>query len=443
MSKGLWRIILYILIILSPLLVVNYLLPDVLPENRTIYEIGKNFGLTAFMILMLQPLLAGRFKWIEAPFGMDMLLRFHKHMAILALCLLVLHPVLLAGGGIGWKLLIGIDLPWYIWVGKIALVLLLVNVALSLFQKPLGIKFEKWRCYHDILAPSIFVLVFFHSWFAGQDLKNPPLKYVWPVIPMVALGLLFYHRIFRPLNLACKPYRVLKVKQETTDVWTITLVPPAGTKKVYDYFPGQFHFITFHRGRNLPEEEHHWTISSSPTEPGIIASTIKSLGDFTSTIGKTRIGDTATVHGPFGRFSYMNHPHEQDLVFIAGGIGVTPLRSMLRHMNDIESEKSVLFIYANSDENNIVFRKELHEIANSNYPRLNLVHVLENPPGNWSGETGLLDREKLERLCKNKLKNAAFYVCGPPGLVETVIASLKNLGVPDKRIHLEIFSFIG
>ena len=136
MSKGLWRIILYMLIILFPLLVVNYLLPDVLPKNRTLYEIGKNFGLTAFMILMLQPLLAGRFKWIEAPFGMDMLIRFHRNMAIFALCLLVLHPVLLAGGGIGWKLLIGIDLPWYIWAGKIALVLLLVNVALSLFQSP-------------------------------------------------------------------------------------------------------------------------------------------------------------------------------------------------------------------------------------------------------------------------------------------------------------------
>jgi predicted ferric reductase len=443
MSKGLWRFILYIIIILSPLLMVTYLSPADIQKNNTIYEIGKNFGLIAFMIIMFQPLLAGRFKWIEAPFGLDMLIRFHRIMAIFALCLLLLHPVLLAGGGIGWKLLIGIDLPWYIWVGKIALLLLLVNVALSLFQKPLGIKFEKWRCYHDILAPSIFVLVFFHSWYAGQDLKNPPLECIWPVIPIIAFGLLFYHRILRPLNLACKPYRVLKVKQETADVWTITLVPPAGTKKVYDYLPGQFHFITFHRGRNLPEEEHHWTISSSPTEQGIISSTIKSLGDFTSTIGKTRIGDTATMHGPFGRFSYMNHPHEQDLVFIAGGIGVTPLRSMLRHMNDIESEKSVLFIYANSDENNIVFYKELHEIANSGHPHLNLVHVLENPPGNWSGETGLLDRDKLERLCKNKLKNAAFYVCGPPGLVDTVIAVLKDLGVPDKRIHLEIFSFIG
>jgi predicted ferric reductase len=162
-----------------------------LHKNGTIYEIGKNFGLTAFMILMFQPLLAGRFKWIEAPFGMDILVRFHKYMAIFALCLLVLHPVLLAGGGIGWKLLIGIDLPWYIWVGKVTLVLLLVNVVLSLFQKPLGIKFEKWRCCHDILAPSIFVLAFFHSWFAGQDLRNPPLECLWPVIVIIALSLLF------------------------------------------------------------------------------------------------------------------------------------------------------------------------------------------------------------------------------------------------------------
>jgi predicted ferric reductase len=442
MSKGLWRIILYMLIILSPLLVVTYLHPAALHKNGTIYEIGKNFGLTAFMILMFQPLLAGRFKWIETPFGMDILVRFHKYMAIFAVCLLVLHPVLLAGGGIGWKLLIGIDLPWYIWVGKITLVLLLANVVLSLFQKPFGIKFEKWRCCHDILAPLIFVLAFFHSWFAGQNLRNPPLECLWPVIIIIVLSLFFYHRIIRPVNLACKPYRVLNIKQETEDVWTITLVPPLGTKKVYDYLPGQFHFITFHRNRNLPEEEHHWTISSSPTELGIISSTIKSLGDFTSTIGKTRTGDTATVHGPFGRFSYMNHPHEQDLVFIAGGIGVTPLRSMLRHMHDTDSKKSVLFIYANSDEKNIVFRKELHEIANGNYPYLKLIHVLENPPENWSGESGLIDHDKLERLCKNKLKNAAFYVCGPPGLVEAVILNLKNLGVPDKRIHLEIFSFL-
>jgi predicted ferric reductase len=442
MSKGLWRLILYMLIILAPLLIITYCYPITLHENGIIYEIGKNLGLIAFMIIMLQILLSGRFKWIEAPYGMDILIRFHKHMAVFALCLLVLHPVLLAIGGLGWKLLIRVDLPWYIMVGKLTLMLLLVNVALSLFQNRFRIKFEKWRCYHDLLGPSISILAFSHSWFAGQDLQNPPLKYLWPLILIMGICLFFYHRIIRPLDLACKPYRVIKVKQETEDVWTISMVPPPGTKKVFSYVPGQFHFITFHRNRNLPEEEHHWTISSSPTEQGMISSTIKSRGDFTSTIGETRIGDTATVHGPFGRFSCMNYAHEQDLVFIAGGIGVTPLRSMLRHMHDTESEKSVLFIYANSDENNIVFRKELQEIFSGNYPRLNLVHVLENPPRNWSGETGLLDKAKLERLCKNKLSNASFYLCGPPGLVETALVNLKDLGVPDKRIHLEIFSFL-
>jgi predicted ferric reductase len=442
MFKGMMRIILYLLIILAPLLLVTIITPGTLHEQGILYEIGKNFGLTAFMILMLQPLIAGRFKWIEAPFGLDILIRFHKYMAFFAICLLILHPVLLAAGGLGWKLLIGIDLPWYIWVAKITLVLLLVHVGLSAFQNQIGIKFEKWRFSHNILAPLIFVLAFFHSWFAGQNLENPPLKFIWPVIVILALGFFFYHRIFRPMALAGKPYRVVKVKQETDDVWTVTMTPPAGTKKVYDYLPGQFHFITFHRSRDLPEEEHHWTISSSPTDHGIISSTIKALGDFTSTIGQTRTGDTATVHGPFGRFSYVNYPDEQDLVFIAGGIGVTPLRSMLRHMNHIELEKSVLFIYANSDEKNIVFRNELNDLAAGKYPRLKLIHVLENPPKNWTGETGLLNYEKIERFCQDKVKNAGFYVCGPPVLVETTIGHLKKLGVPDTRIHLEIFSFL-
>ncbi len=443
MPKALARILLYLLVILSPLLIVSQLNPIIFHKNITVYGIGKNFGLTAFMILMLQPLIAGRFKWIEKPFGLDLLIQFHRHMALFALFLLVLHPVLLAGGGIGWKLLVGLDLPWYIWAGKIALVLVVVHIFISLFQKPLGIKFEKWRHFHNILALVIFLMVFCHSWFAGQDLQNYPLKVLWPVILIFALGIFFYHRIFRPLSLACNPYRVLKVKNETENVWTITLVPPVGTKKVYDYFPGQFHFITFHRGRDFPDEEHHWTISSSPTEDGIISSTIKNLGDFTSTIGKTRIGHTATIHGPFGRFSYMNHPYEDNLVFIAGGIGVTPMRSMLRHMSDTQAKKKVLFIYANTDENNIVFRKELHEIANVPYPDLKLVHVLEYPSQNWQGETGKLDRDKLERLCQNKLANATFYVSGPPNLVKGVLGNLKDLGVPDNRIRREVFSFIG
>lgn len=442
MSKGLWRVILYVVLVLSPVLIITFFSPGTHHKQGFLYEIAKNIALVGFMILMLQPFLAGRFKWVEAPYGLDILIRFHKHMAVFSVCLLVLHPILLAAGGAGWKLLFGLDLPWYIWAAKIALVLLLINAGLSLYQTRLGMKFEKWRLWHDVLGPCILVLAFFHSWFAGRNLQHPPLEWIWPAILIIAATVFFYHRIIRPRKLGRRPYRVIEVKPEIDGVWTVNLAPPGRTGKVYDYEPGQFHFITFHRHRDLPEEEHHWTISSSPTEPGIISSTIKALGDFTETIGETRPGDKATIHGPFGRFSYMFHPKEKDLVFIAGGIGVTPLRSMLRHMHDLKKDKTVLFIYANPDEKSIVFRQELEKIAQNDHPQLELVHILENPGENWSGEKGVVNLGKIERLCGNRLKKAGFYLCGPSGLIESAIRHLKDLGVPDKRIHVEIFSFL-
>ncbi len=442
MPKGLWRIVVYVVAVLAPVLVVTFFSPGALHQRGVLYEIAKNFALVGFMILMLQPVLAGRFKWVEEKFGMDIVIRFHKHMAVFAVCLLVLHPVLLSAGGSGWRLILGIDLPWYIWIGRIALLLLLINAGLSLFQTRLRIKFEKWRFWHDILGPSILLFAFVHSWYTGRNLQDPPLEWIWPTIFLSAATIFVYHRIVRPGILGRNPYRVVEVKSEIEDVWSVTLIPPKGTGMVYDYVPGQFHFVTFHRDKDLPEEEHHWTISSSPTERGFITSTIKALGDFTSTMGRTKPGDTATVHGPFGRFSYRFHPAEKDLVFIAGGIGVTPLRSMLRYMRDTREDRSVLFIYANPDESRIVFKDELESIAQGDFPKLELVHVLEKPGEQWTGERGLIDREKIQRLCKGRLETSGFYVCGPPGLLEAIIDSLKSLGVPDGRIHLEIFAFL-
>jgi len=159
-------------------------------------------------------------------------------------------------------------------------------------------------------------------------------------------------------------------------------------------------------------------------------------------MGETRVGDRAAVHGGFGRFSYVLHPEERDLVFIAGGIRITPLMSMIRHMRDTRDTRRVLLLYANKDESGIVFSRELSEIEAGGYPSLRVVHVLGSPPPGWKGEAGFVDREKIQRLCGDKLDDKVFYVCGPPGLINAVLDALKALGVEDYRIRLEIFSFL-
>lgn len=433
----------YVLAILSPpalALIFGGLGGD---DKGLVYEAGRVAALAALAILSLQVVLTGRFKPVERVFGLDVLVRFHRCMAVFATALLLLHPLLLAAGGAGWGLLFRLDLPWYIWGGKLALVLLLANAIVSLFRRRIGLTFERWRLLHNILVPAILVLGFVHSWMAGYDPSHAPLRQLWPLLGAVSLAALVYHRWIRPRRLDQKRYRVIGMVSEAPDVRTIMLAPPKG-ERVFSYRPGQFAFFTFHRADDVPAEEHHWTLSSSPSEKGSLAITVKSLGDYTATMDGIRSGDTAAVHGPFGRFSCAFHPDEGELVFIAGGIGVTPLHSMIRYLRDSLDTRQVTFLYGNPDPENIVFREELEKIAAGNHPRLKVHHVLENPPDGWDGERGVIDREKIQRLCGAWLndRRAGFYVCGPPGLTETVVDILKELGVPKNRIHLEIFSFL-
>lgn len=438
MAGGLFRIVLYIILILAPLAIVTA--SGELTEGF-FYELGKNTSLAGFMIVMMQVLMGARIKWIERSFGLDILLRFHKYMAIFAAVLLILHPILLSIGRGSVDLFLALDQPWYIWLGKIALLILLITVGVSWYQRKLNLKFEKWRMMHDILGPAILVFIFIHSFVAGADLQRTPMRIFWIIVLIVAVGTFIAHRIIRPIQLRRRSWQVVDVHEESPGVHTVKLAPPEGGQ-VYDYYPGQFQFITFFRDRGLPVEEHHWTISSSPTQKGYVTSTIKALGDFTATIKDTRPGDTAAVHAPFGRYSYTLHPEEKDLVFTAGGIGITPLMSMLRHMRDTGDTRSVLLLYGNPDADHIVFRDELGQIEAGENPRLKVVHVLSNPGDDWNGERGIIDREKIERHCGRDLSGKTFYVCGPPPLIKGVISALQEMGVSHHQIRVEIFSFL-
>jgi ferredoxin-NADP reductase len=166
--------------------------------------------------------------------------------------------------------------------------------------------------------------------------------------------------------------------------------------------------------------------------------TIKESGDFTSTIGRIKPGDLVAVHGPFGRFSHVFHPNGDDLVFVAAGIGITPLMSMLRYMRDRRDPRRVLLVYANRGASDIVFRSELEQIESSGFPALKTIHILSRPPGDWVGRTGRLDTASLGSLCGG-FAGKAFFICCPPIMASGLIRGLKNAGVGPERIHTDYF----
>ena len=258
---ALLRMALYTLIVLAPLLIVAVLRPKT--DHGFIYTIGKNLALVGFTILAMQFVLSARLKWIEQPFGLNMLFDFHKTMAIVASLLIVAHPLLLASdraGGGGWHLIFGPEISWHIWLGRIALMLLLMHVLLAAFRFIIKLNYQTWRFVHDLGALVVFPLAFFHSWNAGGDFALLPMKLFWSALLAAAVGAFVWHRIVRPILLRRHPYEVTGVHEEADGVWTITLAPPTDMPR-FDFLPGQFHFLTFFRAPNLPVEEHHWTIS--------------------------------------------------------------------------------------------------------------------------------------------------------------------------------------
>ena len=425
--------LLYLLLILAPLAIFSTM--NAGSDHSRTEQVGIGCAVVGFTILALQFVITARLTWIEAPFGLDVLMILHRVMALVATAALLVHPVLIASGE-GWPLLTGLRVHWYIWVGRLALAVLLVQLLASLSRRIVRLPYERWRRMHNVFAPTILALGLIHGLAAGDHGHGAALV-VWAGLATMAFGSWLYSRVLRPRRLLQHPFRVLSVVSEAPHVWTLILQTPE--QRPFHFAPGQFQFLRLH-SEAVPIEEHPFSIASSPTQPGWLSLTIKESGDFTARIGRIRPGDHATVHGPFGRFSHTLHPGEGDLVFVAAGVGITPFMSMLRFMRDRRESRSVLLVYANRSPADIVFADELRAIEAVGFPRLKVVHVLSDAPASWVGETGRLDAVRLTSLCGG-VEDRAFYVCCPPPMTASMVRGLRRLGVSPRRLHTDQFSF--
>jgi predicted ferric reductase len=182
-------------------------------------------------------------------------------------------------------------------------------------------------------------------------------------------------------------------------------------------------------------ESHPFTISSSPTRDELSIS-VKSVGDFTSTIRNTSTSDLAYIDKPYGVFSFLNYD-AKNLVFIAGGIGITPFISMLRYIYDSKLDKNITLIWGNKSFADIAFKDELEKMG-SEMPSLKVIYIMSGQQ-DWQGEKGYVDAEKIKKYISD-FNVTQFFVCGPPVMMNGVIKALKQLGISKKYIHFERFA---
>jgi ferredoxin-NADP reductase len=231
--------------------------------------------------------------------------------------------------------------------------------------------------------------------------------------------------------------RLKERRPETTDV--MSFIFDLGGKQL-EYRPGQIlHYEldtpAFHdeRGNNR-----HFTISSSPTEEGIVMFTTRIRGSgFKETLRQAPVGYELTCETPEGEFILGQGETRIRHVFIAGGIGITPYRSILRYAADMNEPLNVLMLYFNRSSADIIFRRELESIARQ-MPQFSLVNVLTEPEKGWKGEHGKLGETILRKSIPDP-GGLSFWVSGSPGMVSTCRELLELIGVKEQNIRTERF----
>lgn len=200
------------------------------------------------------------------------------------------------------------------------------------------------------------------------------------------------------------------------------------------YKAGQYMIVSLKPGK---EWARPLSISSSPTEKGYIEFTKKlTESSFSAALNELRPGDRVGVKYPFGKFTLDDA--SKKIAFLSGGIGVTPVRSICKYVVDKMTGTDAVLLYGNSSREDIVFKEDFDLMAKS-YPRLRVVHVLSSPCKDFPCESGYI-RDEIIRKEIPDFSDRKFFICGPPGMVESMKKILlEELGIDKKNIITEGF----
>src|SRR5258705_1354841 len=207
-----------------------------------------------------------------------------------------------------------------------------------------------------------------------------------------------------------------------------------------DFKPGQYFWVTLLDPPYDDEKgpRRHISVVTSPNERGVLGLCTR-LRDtaFKRSLAELPIGAEVDVEEPKGNF-LLPEDTDQPYVFIAGGIGITVFRCMLRYIVEEQLPHRITLVYSNRDRESAAFLDELHQLEQVN-PNLRVVLTMTEDPG-WEGETRRIDAEFLRDHLGDELQSFTYLIAGPPGMVDGVVRTLEAVGVAEERVRPARFS---
>jgi 3-phenylpropionate/trans-cinnamate dioxygenase ferredoxin reductase subunit len=434
--QGAFWIAVYLILVLAPLFIL--LLGPVARTKGFWLEFSVALGFSGLAMIGLQFALTARFKHIKSPYGSDIVYYFHRQISVAAVLIVVAHPLILfVTSPSTIKLLNVASAPWRARAGVAAIFVLFVITASSLWRRGLGLEYAHWRRLHGILAILIVILATAHVVGVGRHVATPWKTALWIIYASFWIGLLVWVRIVKPVIELRTPYVVESVTQERGQAWTVAIRPVGHEGIRFD--PGQFAWLTMWASP-FSDREHPFSFSSSATVPERLEFTIKEVGDFTARIKTAERGQLIYLDGPYGAFTCDRHYNAPGYVFIAGGIGITPIMSMLRTLADRGDRRHLLLVYANRTWADVTFREEIATLTSR--LTLSVIHVLSQPHAGWEGEQGRVSESLLRKHLPVAAPDCDYFICGPVPMMQATEKALKSLGIPLRNIHTEVFNLV-
>ncbi|GGN01503.1 ferredoxin reductase family protein [Streptomyces fuscichromogenes] len=412
--------------------VVAYFFAEAGFASNALIVIGRLFGLYGALVMAFQLVLVARLPWLDRRIGMDRLTSWHRWTGFALLWTLLAHVVFISfgyadGAGVGpvSELVDLAETTEGVLRAVVAFGIILVVGAVSARYARRRLAYETWHFIHLYTYVAV-VLAFSHQVAVGTTFTaSAAATAYWYALWGVALGSVALGRLVLPLwRNQRHQFQVSAVVPESDNVVSVHV-----TGRDLDRLgaqAGQF-FLWRFLTKDRWWQANPFSLSAAP-DGRTLRLTAKAVGDGSAGLRHLKVGTRVFAEGPYGAFTTL-HRRRTESLLIAGGVGVTPIRALLE---DIEGHAIV--VYRVGTDRDAVLYDELRDLAVAKGAEL---HLVTGPP-----VPDRLAPHELIRLVPD-IADRDVFLCGPPPMMNAVLRTLGDLGVPKPQIHFERFSLAG
>jgi predicted ferric reductase len=404
----------------------------------TVTAAGQLTALLGTYVALLALVLMSRSPWLDQLFGMERLAALHRWLGFGCVWLLCAHAVLTTVGfamedhsSVAAEAIALVTTYPYVLMATVGTGLLIWVAVASVRAARRRLAYETWYDIHHYAYLAI-ALTFAHELVVGTDFVDDVVaRLYWIALYVAVAALILFFRIGQPLALSLR--HRLRVAHVTVEVPGVTSMYVTGRDldelavRAGQYFV--WRFLT----RKWWWRAHPFSLSAAPNGRWLRL-TIKTVGDDTHEFQSIKVGTRVLVEGPYGILTGARRTKRR-VALIAGGIGITPLRALLEELP--AGPADLTLVYRASRDEDVAFREEIDQIARVKGAT---VHYVIGRRRSSRLPPDPLDASAIRRIVPD-IRKRDIYLCGPPGMMDVVRASLHDLGVPPSQVHWERFAY--